>query len=174
MAKVLINLGVTGKVIGDLTWRWCKTMSDNSDVSTDDSTLTERGNGAYVLENPNVTGDTDFEVYVTGAETYYAQGIFAEDIPITSNIKKNQALSNFPFSMVQSADHIIPATGLTITAERSIDGAAFAACENSPAEISNGEYKIDLAASDMNGSVIILKFTATGADMEKVKIITQP
>jgi hypothetical protein len=79
-------------------------------------------------------------------------------------VKKNQALSNFAFRMVSSADHVTPATGLTITATRSIDGAAFGACANSVSEISNGWYKINLAATDLNGAVIILRFTATGAD----------
>jgi hypothetical protein len=79
-------------------------------------------------------------------------------------VKKNAALSNFGFRMVQSSNHVTPATGLTITAQRSIDGAAFASCANSASEISNGWYKINLAAGDLNGDVIILRFSATGAD----------
>ena len=88
-------------------------------------------------------------------------------------IKKNVALNNFTFLMRQSSDHITPATGLTITATRSIDGAAFAACANAVSEVSNGVYKINLAAADMNGTVITLKFTATGADQRTITIVTQ-
>jgi hypothetical protein len=58
----------------------------------------------------------------------------------------------------------MPAPSLTVTATRSIDGAAFGACANSASEIGNGWYKINLAAADLNGAVIILRFTATGAD----------
>jgi len=81
-----------------------------------------------------------------------------------AGIKKNTELPGFTFMMVSSADHVTPATGLTVTAKRSIDGAAFASCANSVSELSNGFYKITLAASDLNGDIVTLKFTATGAD----------
>ena len=87
-------------------------------------------------------------------------------------VKKNVALANFGFVMVDFAD--APLTGLTVTATRSIDGAAFGACANSVAEISAGAYKIDLAAADLNGNAILLKFTATGAKTRFVLILTQP
>jgi hypothetical protein len=88
--------------------------------------------------------------------------------------KKNTALSNFPFYLVLSSDHVTPATGKTVSAYRSIDGGAFAACTNSPTEISNGFYKIDLSAADMNGDTISLRFSATGADQRPAIILTQP
>jgi hypothetical protein len=88
-------------------------------------------------------------------------------------INKNTALNNFSFLMVDSTDHVTPKTGLTVTAERSIDGAAFAACANAVAEVGNGVYKINLAASDLNGDVITLKFTAVGADQRTITIVTQ-
>lgn len=88
-------------------------------------------------------------------------------------IKKNTALANFMFLMVDSTDHITPKTGLTITATRSIDGAAFAACANAAAEVANGFYKINLANTDMNGDVIALKFTGGAtADDRLLTIIT--
>ena len=73
----MIDLAVTGKVIGDLTYSWCKKMSDSSTVSTSGSTLTERANGIYIIDNPNVTEDTDFRVYVTADSYKYAVGIFS-------------------------------------------------------------------------------------------------
>lgn len=85
-------------------------------------------------------------------------------------VKKNTQLAGFAFLMVDSSDN--PATGLTVTATRSIDGAAFGACANSVAEISNGIYKITLAAADVNGDVITLKFTASGAKARYVTIKT--
>jgi hypothetical protein len=86
--------------------------------------------------------------------------------------KQNTALNDFVFTMVLSSDHVTPATGLTVTAERSIDGAAFAATTNSPTEISNGYYSIDLSAADMNGRVISLKFTAATADQREIVMVT--
>ena len=93
------------------------------------------------------------------------------DLPV--KITKIVALNNFTFVMVLSSDHITGATGLTVTAERSIDGAAFSACVNSVVEISDGVYKISLAASDLNGDTICLKFTATNADTRLITIVTQ-
>ena len=91
----------------------------------------------------------------------------ATDLAKISNlpdgIKKNTALNNFGFVMRDSADHVTGKTGLTITATRSIDCAAFAACANSASEIANGAYKINLAATDLNGDFIIFRFTGTGA-----------
>lgn len=88
-------------------------------------------------------------------------------------IQNDAALSNFEFLMVSSTDHITPATGLTVAAQRSINGGAFASCANSVSEIGSGIYAINLAASDLNGTVITLKFTATGADATYCTIVTQ-
>jgi hypothetical protein len=91
---------------------------------------------------------------------------------LPSGIQKNTALSNFEFFMVDSTDHITPKTGLTITSQRSIDGAAFASTANTAAEVSNGLYKINLAAADLNGDVITLRFSSTGADDRVITIVT--
>ncbi|MDH5738732.1 MAG: hypothetical protein OEY77_00235 [Nitrospira sp.] len=90
----------------------------------------------------------------------------------TASIKKNTALSAFEFFMRDSANHVSGKSGATVTAERSIDGAAFASCANAVAEVSAGIYKLDLAASDVNGNVITLKFTATGADPTLITVVT--
>jgi len=88
-------------------------------------------------------------------------------------IKKNTAKSAFMFLMTDSTNHL-PAPGLTVTAQRSIGGAAFGACANAVSEVGSGVYKIDLAAGDLNGDSIALKFTATGADQSTMLIITSP
>lgn len=143
-------------------------------------TITEPGNGQYQLAlsaadtNGNNIGflftastavPVSIMVVTTAADPTDTTRFGLTSLPAAPMmVKKNQALSNFAFRMVSSTDHITPATGLTITAQRSIDGAAFAACANSASEISNGWYKINLATTDLNGAVIILRFTATGAD----------
>jgi hypothetical protein len=92
---------------------------------------------------------------------------------IQSNTVKNVALNNFEFVMVNSTTGI-PQTGLTVAATRSIDGGSVASCANAVAEVSSGIYKIDLATSDLNGNVITLRFTATGAADRLITVITTP
>lgn len=90
-----------------------------------------------------------------------------------SNIKKNTALSGFQFVMTNSSTHS-PQTGLTVTGTVSLDGGAFGALTNSVTEIANGWYKINLAAADLNGNTVALKFSATGGDDRDLTLITQP
>jgi hypothetical protein len=87
-------------------------------------------------------------------------------------IKKNIAVV-FPFVMLDSTTRL-PKTGLTVTATRSLDGAAFGACANAVAEISSGWYKITLATTDTNATVIALRLAATGAVDTDLTIYTQP
>ncbi len=93
-------------------------------------------------------------------------------IEIQSNTVTNTALSNFEFVMVDSAG--IPRTGLSVTPTRSIDGASFGACSNSVSEVGSGVYKITLSAGDLNGSVITLRFTATGAQDRLITVVMVP
>lgn len=94
---------------------------------------------------------------------------------LTQNgLRKNTALANFPFMMTDSTNHN-PLTGLTVTATRSIDGAAFGAGSISGmTEVGSGVYQCDLAAADLNGDTIALRFTATGADDLVVTLVTGP
>lgn len=92
--------------------------------------------------------------------------------PGSAVVKRNTELPNFAFPMVDSDG--APLTGLTVTAQRLIDGGAFAACANAVVEISAGIYKITLAAADLNGTVIALKFSATGAKTLNATLITEP
>ena len=88
--------------------------------------------------------------------------------------QKNTEFANFVFAMRDEDDHATLISGRTVTATRSINGAAYAACANSVSEIgSSGTYKITLAAADLNGDVIALLFSATGADTVTFTIKTQ-
>lgn len=88
-------------------------------------------------------------------------------------IKKNTALANFMFLMLDVTDHVTPKTGLTVTGTVSIDGAAFGSLTNAVSEIGSGVYKVNLAAADVNGTVITLKFAGSGGDNRYVTIVTQ-
>jgi hypothetical protein len=93
---------------------------------------------------------------------------------VASNIKKNQALANFHFLMTDSTNHN-PATGKTVSVTRVIDGgSASAGALSSVTEIGNGLYRVDFAASDLNGNVITLRATATACDDLQVTIVTEP
>lgn len=56
----------------------------------------------------------------------------SNEVKVQAGVKKNAALSAFEFFMVDSTDHVSGKTGLTVTAQRSLDGAAFGSCANSP------------------------------------------
>ena len=85
-------------------------------------------------------------------------------------VKKNTALANFEFVMFNSSGN--PQTGLTVTATRSLDGGAFAACANSVSEVASGVYKISFDATDLNANVVVLRFTATSAKDALITILT--
>lgn len=120
------------------------------------TTQTARDIGASVLLSSGTgTGQVDL---TSGA------------VKIQGGIKKNTALSAYEFAMVDTSG--TPRTSLTVTATRSIDGGAFASCANSVSELSAGVYKIDLANTDLNGRVITLRFTATGAQDRLITIVT--
>ncbi len=87
-------------------------------------------------------------------------------------VKKNAALSAFMFLMRDASTHL-PMTGLTVAVTRSIDGGAFAAGTlGSVTAVGSGIYKVDLGAGDLNGTVIVLRATATGADDTLERFLT--
>ena len=76
--------------------------------------------------------------------------------------------------MVLASDHVTEATGKTITATRSLDGGAYAACANAATEVGDGTYVINLAATDTNANTISFRFTAALCDVTPVIVITSP
>jgi len=95
-------------------------------------------------------------------------------VAMQAGIRKNQAIANFPFLMTDSTNHN-PATGLTVTGARSLDGAAFASGTiANMTEVGNGVYQCDLGAGDLNADTVALRFTATGADDLVITLLTEP
>jgi hypothetical protein len=89
-------------------------------------------------------------------------------------IRKNVALTKYPFLMTDSTLHA-PATGLTVTVTRSIDGGAFSAgAIANVTEIANGWYCFDFGAGDLNGTNIAVRCTAATADDCDFNIHTDP
>jgi len=112
---------------------------------------------------------TAIEAKVDTVDTV-VDGIKAKTDNFPEAIQRNTAFANFPFTMVDSSGD--PLTGLTVTATRRVDGGAFAACANSVTEVGNGWYTIDLAAADLNGTIIALRFTAATAQDRNIVIKT--
>lgn len=176
-----VSLGSTLGVTGAIT---ATNASNNITLGT--FTVTTNAiawNSSWDAEVESEATDALTAQGYTSARAGYIDELAAANIPadvdqikadLPSRITKNTALANFEFLMVDATDGYTAETGLTITATRSIDGAAFAACANSATEVSNGIYKIDLAAADLNGNVITLKFAATGARTRIITIVTQP
>ena len=136
--------------------------------------------GVYELHIPNtaLASGADSVVICLQGATNMAPLLLEIELTATTNqtdmrVAKNTALSNFAFLLISSTDHVTPKTGATVTAQRSLDGAAFGSCTNSVTELSNGIYTINLAAGDLNGNVVTLRFSATGADDRFVTIVTQ-
>lgn len=87
-------------------------------------------------------------------------------------VRKNTALANFAFAMTDNVNHEL-ATGLTVSCQRSIDGGTFSSGTLSGiAEVGSGVYNVDFAAADLNGDVIMLRCTASGADDALITLVT--
>lgn len=133
----------------------------------------EIGNGYYRLDVPDAAFASGADgVLIHGSVTgMIVQGVYI-DLIDSSAPRKNVALSDIPFYMVDETDGVTPETGLSITAEVSKDGGAFASAGGTATEISDGVYQFDATAADMNADVVVLKFTATGARAALVSIST--
>lgn len=96
-------------------------------------------------------------------------------VAVTSNVKKAAAIANFPFAMTDSTTHA-PKTGVTVTAQISKDGGAFATCTNSGTitEIASGGYALSLTSSETNCNAFLLRFTGTASDDQLIPVFTQP
>lgn len=150
-------IGPVGSVVGGLGGSVGGNVSGNVVGSVNSVNA-----GVTVSTNADKTG---YSVSTVGDKSNYT---------ITSNIKKNQSLLAFEYLMTDAITHS-PATGLTVTVNRSIDGGAFAAGTLSAVtEIGNGIYAVDFGSGDLNGNVITLQATAIGADTAFERIVTQP
>jgi hypothetical protein len=106
----------------------------------------------------------NIEIQLTG---YNPNSTFGSQL----QVKQDTALNDFMFPLFNSSGAVV--TGATVTATRSINGASFASCTNSVTEVGSGFYTINLSASDLNGTVIALLFTASGAVSTAYTLVTQ-
>ena len=145
------------------------TTTANTDMrGTDNALLAASINltGGAVDTVTDITNDVG--ITQAGADKVWA----STSRTLTDGIQKNTAFNNLEFLMVLASDHVTPATGLTVTGQRSIDGGAFGAVSGVIAEVSNGIYQIDLLAADTNGAVITYRFSSGTADDTFITVTT--
>lgn len=167
-----VNPSLTGLVIANIY-----NMTTGSPVLLTTTALTLHTLGVYRVSQElqaSVPWAYDIGVY----QTTTGGSLDGNYVPACGEIakekvdfEKNYALSNFTFPMCDANG--AAATGLTVVAKRSIDGAAFALCANAVSEISLGKYKLNLAAADLNGDVIHFEFSAVGALTSDMTVVTK-
>lgn len=170
-----------GGAVGEIGNGWYKLTPSSGDTGT---------NGPLILHATAGTADpADVQAEVLPVDLFPANGFLGVDlqawlgvapsalvngrVKIVTGLNKNVALPNFPFEMNDAVNHQ-PMTGLTVTATRDIDGAGMAAAANAVTESANGWYKIDWAASDLNGATIAVRMSAPGADDNDFTLLTDP
>ena len=154
-----------------------RTEIDTNSTKLDATVSSRLAASSYTA--PDNAGITTVGTQTTAASIRSALGMAAADlddqlalIPTTIRIKKNTAFTGFSFAMFDSSGS--PATGVTVTSQVAIDGAAFVSTTNSASEIGSGAYKLNLAAADTNGNDLMFLFTATGCKSLFLKVVTQP
>lgn len=161
---------------------------DNGSQAAGGGTVTEKGNGQYNYgPAQGETNGIDVGFLFTATSAIPVNVDFHIDPPnfltlqvdvngnvsVTSNVKKNTAQNGVMFVM-RNVTANQPQPGLTVSAQRAIDGGALVATTNPPSELGNGIYIINLSAADMNGNHIIVAFTAAGANTSFLEFWTQP
>lgn len=157
----LINNITGGDAIIDATGLIDNTSITEATWQNPTRTLTQgiTGGGATAQEVWEHQGRT----LTAGTRDSEIDAIKAKTDNLPGGIKKNIALPYFTFSMISAIDGKTLLPGLVVTAQRKIDAGAFASCANAPVGVGNGVYLINLEASDLNGDMITLRFTATDA-----------
>jgi hypothetical protein len=140
---------------------------------------------AVIVKTTTSGAKTTAMVFYTAAQTFddldtvvdaidtVVDAIKAKTDALPSGIVRGDAIAQFPFMMVLSADHLTPATGKTVACTISKDGGAFAPTTTANAtEIANGFYYIPLTATEMTAKTIALKFTEAACDQRSITLVT--
>lgn len=109
-----------------------------------------------------VTFPTNFSVMAINA---------AGRLSVLTGVTKDVALANFTFLMTDATTHA-PKTGLTVAGTVKLDSGSFGSLTNAVSEVANGWYVVSLAAADVNGNVVSLRFTSSGADDTAISFTT--
>jgi len=91
----------------------------------------------------------------------------------TTRYIKNTANQKVFFTLVDSTDHVTRKVGITVTKQRSIDGAtSYSTATGTITEVGNGVYYLDTSAADTNGDDIVFRFSAATCDPVEIHLVT--
>lgn len=125
------------------------------------------------LGNIILTGTGLLDKSLSGGTTVDESAWQQLSIPTKIRYEKNVASPNFPIYMVDDQNHISGKTGLTVAgAINKDDEGALITLTNPVTELGDGFYRVDLTAAEMNGDVINLRFTGSGADDRVISLST--
>ncbi len=93
-------------------------------------------------------------------------------LTVLRGVPTTNSAFTFQFTMHDSTDGWSLEPGITVTAEVSKDGAAFAAASGTVTEVEEGVYEFAAAAGDMNCAYGSFKFTGTGCRPTVVNFVT--
>lgn len=163
--QIIVNANCTG---GTIAIRGLFELTDNGAATITQTARTPDNFGLSVISASGAI-DSDLQLWLGTAPLALAsQRVQA----VREGFQRNAANSDIEFLMVLTSDHVTPATGLTVTGQRSIDGGAFAGVSGAIAEVGNGIYQFDALAADTNGSIITYRFSSATADDTFITIKT--
>jgi hypothetical protein len=85
---------------------------------------------------------------------------------------KNTASQKVYFTLVDSTDHVTRKTGITVTAQRSLDGAAFGSATGTVTEVGSGVYYLSTSTADINADDVVFRFAGTACDPVELHVVT--
>ncbi len=144
---------------------------DADAIGADAITAAKIADNAIAAEHiaAGAIGASELATDAIGSDEFATTAV--QEISRAINPQFNAALSNITFEMYDSTTHN-PSAGLTVTGERSLDGGAYGAVTGSIAGISDGTYQLDASQADMNGALIVFKFSEGTADDTFVHVKT--
>ncbi len=143
--------------------RW----NQNNIAATQVDANVTRWNGANVAA-------TNVDANVQQWRTATPNALTNSRVPVAAQIQQNVALGAYTFLITDNTNHAPKAGAAALACTRSIDGAAFGACANTPTEVANGIYTLSMANTDLNGKVVVFRITSTNNDDTFFTLSTAP
>lgn len=119
--------------------------------------------GSPSESDPTVaTGDVNWNgTAIAPLSDAATSGQLGQAIPI--KIARGVQITNFPFRLVSSVDHVTPFTSGTVSGQIARDGGSFGALQSGAfVERGLGWYDTTLTSGDLNGGTVRLNFSAVG------------
>lgn len=164
----------TGVCDNVLPWRsptYCFRAAGLNDKMIESAYSATRGLAGTAL--PDAASDAAGGLPISDTGGLDLDAIKSKTDTLPGGLAYGDAISQFPFMMVLSSDHLTPATGKTVSCYISKNGGSFAATATPTAtEISSGFYYVPLTATEMQAKTIALKFSAADCDQRSLTLIT--